>query len=187
MLETVPSAGCCALTICRKFGSRFLEGRPIRPHAEEQFPDEGCEAMPTIERPNCFAKLDGPAEYKGRAVKCKECGKSFVLRFTGRNKPSALKFSDQAGSHDKSTVSFQLDDGAEPPSSSSGVREESDRPPIETAGREIGSSPVDCAGTLACGDLSTGHERAIQRRLLGLCTDGSRRLCERLGYPVKPP
>jgi len=43
--------------------------------------------MPTIECPKCTASLKAPAKYKGRKVKCKKCGKTFVLRFDGASKP----------------------------------------------------------------------------------------------------
>jgi hypothetical protein len=61
--------------------------------------------MPKVECPKCSAELNAPAEYKGRTVKCKECGKSFVLRFTGRSRPSH--------SDNKSTVTFRLSDRIE--------------------------------------------------------------------------
>ena len=41
--------------------------------------------MPTVECPHCAARLNAPAEFRGRKVKCKNCGKSFVLRFASRN------------------------------------------------------------------------------------------------------
>lgn len=41
-------------------------------------------ALPTVECPHCAARLNAPAEFKDRKVKCKNCGKSFVLRFTSR-------------------------------------------------------------------------------------------------------
>jgi hypothetical protein len=43
--------------------------------------------MPTVECPKCAASLNAPAKYKGRKVKCKKCGKSFVLRFDVVRKP----------------------------------------------------------------------------------------------------
>ena len=61
--------------------------------------------MPKVECPKCSAELTAPADYKGRTVKCKACGKSFVLRFTGRSRP--------ANSDNKSTVAFRLGDTAE--------------------------------------------------------------------------
>jgi hypothetical protein len=61
--------------------------------------------MPKVECPKCSAELNAPTEYKGRTVKCKECGKSFVLRFAGRNTP--------AHSDNKSTVAFRLSDTSE--------------------------------------------------------------------------
>jgi hypothetical protein len=40
--------------------------------------------MPTVKCPHCAAKLNAPAEYNGRKVKCTNCGKAFVLRFPDR-------------------------------------------------------------------------------------------------------
>jgi len=37
--------------------------------------------MPAVECPKCAAILKAPAKYKGRKVKYKKCGKSFVLGF----------------------------------------------------------------------------------------------------------
>jgi len=70
--------------------------------------------MPTVECLYCEAKLDAPAEYKGRLVKCSMCGKSFVLRFTGHDMPFvAVRFSrrqSEPAPELKSTVSFRLPD-----------------------------------------------------------------------------
>ena len=70
--------------------------------------------MPTVECLYCEARLDAPAEYKGRLVKCSVCGKSFVLRFTGHDMPFiAVKVSrrqSQPTPELKSTVSFRLPD-----------------------------------------------------------------------------
>jgi hypothetical protein len=144
--------------------------------------------MPTIECPNCFAKLDAPAEYKGRAVKCKECGKSFVLRFTGRNKPSALKFSDRAGSPDKSTVSFQLDDGAEPAASSSGATGKKATDRQSKARGEKSAHPLLIAPEPWRAAI---YQRVTSERFNSDFSAFARTaldaLCERLGYPVKPP
>ncbi len=40
--------------------------------------------MPTVKCPHCAVKLNAPAEYNGRKVKCTNCGKAFVLRFVDR-------------------------------------------------------------------------------------------------------
>jgi hypothetical protein len=45
----------------------------------------GEATVPTVECPHCFVRLNAPAEYKGRKVKCKNCGKQFVLRFASRS------------------------------------------------------------------------------------------------------
>jgi hypothetical protein len=144
--------------------------------------------MPTIECPNCFAKLDAPAEYKGRAVKCKECGKSFVLRFTGRNKPSALKLSDTAGSPDKSTVSFQLEDDSEPAGSPSGVpakkgTERHSKPRADKTAHPLLIAPEPWRAAI--------YQRVTSERFNGDFSAYARTaldaLAERLGYPVKPP
>jgi hypothetical protein len=71
-------------------------------------------------RVHCQAKLDPPAEYKGRFVKCSMCGKSFVLRFTAHDMPFvAVRFTgreSEPAPELKSTVSFRLPDSppAEP-------------------------------------------------------------------------
>ena len=54
-------------------------------------PQSTGRAMPTFECPYCEAKLNAPAEYKGRRVKCSKCGKSFVLRFTDRDATVIVK------------------------------------------------------------------------------------------------
>ena len=73
--------------------------------------------MPTVECLYCEARLDAPAEYKCRLVKCSMCGKSFVLRFTGHDLPFiAVRFSrreSQPTPELKSTVSFRLPDSSD--------------------------------------------------------------------------
>ena len=69
--------------------------------------------MPTVQCPNCCAKFDAQAEYRDRTVKCAECGKSFVLRFTRRSIPIvAVKVASRQAEREaeelKSTVSFRL-------------------------------------------------------------------------------
>jgi hypothetical protein len=139
--------------------------------------------MPTIECPNCFAKLDAPAEYKGRTVKCKDCGKSFVLRFTGRHKPSALKFSDRAGSPDNSTVSFQLDDGAQPAPGPSNAPGGKSKPRADKAAHPLLIAPEPWRAAI--------YQRVTAERFNGdfsaFAKTALDALAERLGYPIKPP
>jgi hypothetical protein len=75
--------------------------------------------LPVVDCPNCEAKLDAPAEYRGRTVKCCQCGKSFVLRFTGHSIPLiAAKKTGRKSEPPlelKSTVSFRLPDNPTPP------------------------------------------------------------------------
>jgi predicted Zn finger-like uncharacterized protein len=40
--------------------------------------------MRNVKCPHCAATLSAQTEYEGRKVKCKSCGKSFVLRFRSR-------------------------------------------------------------------------------------------------------
>jgi len=47
--------------------------------------------MPIVECPYCEARLEAPAENKGRLVKCSKCGKSFVLRFTDHDATVIVK------------------------------------------------------------------------------------------------
>jgi hypothetical protein len=74
--------------------------------------------VPAVACPHCEAKLDAPDEYRGRTVKCGQCGKSFVLRFTGHSIPViAMKRSgrpSEPAPELKSTVSFQLPDRPTP-------------------------------------------------------------------------
>jgi hypothetical protein len=173
-------------SICCHSGSVFLEGRPVRVHAED-WASGDLLTMPTIECPNCFAKLDAPAEYKGRTVKCKDCGKSFVLRFTGRNKPSALKFSDRAPSSETSTVSFRLSDISEAAAASSagspGKRAER---PTKSATEKVGQ-PVSI--TVEPGRAAL-YQRVAAERFKGDLSAFARTaldaLAEKLGYPLKP-
>jgi len=75
--------------------------------------------MPKVECRKCGTKLSAPAEYQGRTVKCKACGNSFVLRFTGRNKSTVAKYADTSESPDnKSTIAFRLTEGSTPSESS---------------------------------------------------------------------
>jgi hypothetical protein len=101
--------------------------------------------MPTVECLYCETKLDAPAEYKGRLVKCSMCGKSFVLRFTGHDLPFiAVRFSrreSQPTPELKSTVSFRLpnssDSGAAAkPTASAPERADSEAPAPEKARRK---------------------------------------------------
>ncbi len=142
--------------------------------------------MPTIVCPNCLAKLDAPAEYKGRTVKCKDCGKSFVLRFTGRNKPSALKFSDRPCSSESSTVSFRLSDIPQAAASSAG--------PSEKRAERLTKSATEEAEQPVSINVESGraalYRRVAAERFNGDLSAFARTafdaLAEKLGYPVKP-
>ena len=88
--------------------------------------------MPTVGCLHCEAKLDAPAEYKGRLVKCSVCGKSFVLRFTGHDLPFvAVRFSRRQSEPTpelKSTVSFRLPDSPDSTSAAESTARSSEKP-----------------------------------------------------------
>jgi len=72
--------------------------------------------MPTVACLHCEAQLDAPAELRGRLVKCSMCGKSFILRFTGRDVPIIAKVARRQSEPPpelKSTVSFRLPDSSD--------------------------------------------------------------------------
>jgi hypothetical protein len=151
---------------------------------------EGRRAVPRVECPNCLAKLEAPAEYKGRAVRCKSCGESFVLRFTGHNRPPiAGKFSDRPETTDKSTVSFRLTDAANPASSSPGkgsTAKRADRQPRpfkEKPGEPISVATEPWRAAIyqrVAAERFNGNFSAFARAALDT-------LAEQLGYPLKPP
>jgi DNA-directed RNA polymerase subunit RPC12/RpoP len=146
--------------------------------------------MPTVRCPNCSAKLDAPSEYKGRAVKCKHCGHSFVLRFIGRSRTAiAGKLSDRARPPDESTVSFRLADSAKAAPSDSPERAAKKRPgrkptlPAENTGEPISIAAEPWRVAI--------YQRVTTERFNGNFSAFARTaldaLAEQLGYPIKPP
>ena len=148
------------------------------------------QAMPTVRCPNCSAKLDAPSEDKGRAVKCKHCGHSFLLRFIGRSRTAiAGKLSDQARPSGESTVSFRLADSAEAPPSGPPERPATKRSRRQpNAPAESPAEPISVA--------AEPWRAAIYRQVTTERFDGDfstfvrtalDALAEQLGYPVNPP
>jgi DNA-directed RNA polymerase subunit RPC12/RpoP len=146
--------------------------------------------MPTVRCPNCSAKLDAPAEYNGRSVKCKHCGQSFVLRLIGRSRTAvAGKAADRSPPQADSTVSFHLAKRADPALGASKVRarnaneDQTDRPRSEKLEEPISVAAESWRAALYQrvtaerfdGDFSAFAQAALDA------------LAEKLGYPVKPP
>jgi DNA-directed RNA polymerase subunit RPC12/RpoP len=147
-------------------------------------------AMPTVRCPNCSAKLDAPAEDKGRAVKCKHCGHSFLLRFIGRSRTAiAGKLSDQARPSGESTVSFRLADSAEGAPSGPPERPNKKKPgrqptlPAENTGEPVSIAAEPWRAAIyqrVTTERFNGNFSAFVRTALDA-------LAEQLGYSVKPP
>jgi transcription elongation factor Elf1 len=126
-------------------------------------------AMPTVECPKCTASLQAPSKYKGRKVKCKKCGKSFVLRFDGISKPAAA---------DASTVfDFDL---AGPPSKKRVERQPKRR--SEKSGQRLSLEAEPWRAAI--------YQRVTDERFNGNFAAFARialdTMAEQLGYPVRP-
>jgi hypothetical protein len=123
--------------------------------------------MPTVECPSCAASLKAPAKYKGRKVKCKKCGKAFVLRLgghSGRADASTVINFDLSGRPSKK----RLERGSKPRADKSGQQFSLKAEPWRAA---IYQRVTD--------DRFNGNFASFARAALDT-------LAEQLGYPVRP-
>jgi hypothetical protein len=146
-----------------------LDSRPAGPHPGDHPLAKKSHAMPTVECPKCAASLKAPAKYKGRKVKCKKCGKSFVLRFDGIRRPVTA---------DASTVfDFDL---AGPPSKKRVERQPKRR--SEKSGQRLSLEAEPWRAAI--------YQRVTDERFNGNFAAFARialdTMAEQLGYPVRP-
>jgi hypothetical protein len=138
--------------------------------------------MPKVQCPKCAAELRAPAEYKGRQVRCKKCGKAFVLRFSGRNKSTAGKTAARDVAASDSTVLYRLAPG--PTTSSS--KKKVDRPVRRRGEKTRARVTIDVEEWRALIYQQVVDER-FNRNFATFARMALDAFAEQLGYSVRPP
>jgi hypothetical protein len=137
--------------------------------------------MPKVQCPKCAAELRAPAEYKGREVRCKKCGKAFVLRFSTRGKAATAKSAARDVTKGDSTVSYRLAAG-----SAAAPKKKLDRAAKRRSENTGARVTIDVEAWRAHIYQQVAEER-FNRNFATFARMALDAFAEQLGYQVRPP